>query len=114
VPLEVHPTAHTQLQPLAKKRKKKKKKKRKEKKRKEKKRKEKKRKEKKRKEKKRKEKKRKEKKGKEKNREEYAFLRQFNEKPNIIPGRPGPLAQPVLAQSKACAIMLTVHVHLHM
>jgi len=109
VPLEVHPTAHTQLQPLAKKRKKKKKKKRKEKKRKEKKR-----KEKKRKEKKRKEKKRKEKKGKEKNREEYAFLRQFNEKPNIIPGRPGPLAQPVLAQSKACAIMLTVHVHLHM
>ncbi len=52
-------------------------------------RKEKKRKEKKRKEKKRKEKKRKEKKRKEKKRKDYAFRRQFNEKPNIIQGCPG-------------------------
>ena len=62
-----------------------------EKKRKEKKRKEKKRKEKKRKEKKRKEKKRKEKKRKEKKGKDYAFRRQFNEKPSIIPGCPGPI-----------------------
>jgi len=55
---------------------------------KEKKRKEKKRKEKKRKEKKRKEKKRKEKKRKEKKRKDYAFRRQFIEKPSIIPGCP--------------------------
>ncbi len=72
--------------------KKRKEKKRKEKKRKEKKRKEKKRKEKKReekrKEKKRKEKKRKEKKRKEKTRLDYAFRRQFYEKPSIIPGCP--------------------------
>ncbi len=46
------------------------------------------RKEKKRKEKKRKEKKRKEKKRKEKKRKDYAFWRQFNEKPSIIPGCP--------------------------
>jgi len=52
-------------------------------------RKEKKRKEKKRKEKKRKEKKRKEKKRKEKKRKDYAFRRQFIEKPSIIPGCPG-------------------------
>jgi len=58
---------------------------------KEKKRKEKKRKEKKRKEKKRKEKKRKEKKRKEKKRLDYAFWRQFNEKPSSIPGCPGVL-----------------------
>jgi len=51
-------------------------------------RKEKKRKEKKRKEKKRKEKKRKEKKRKEKKRLDYAFRRQFLEKPSIIPGCP--------------------------
>ncbi len=63
-------------------------KRRKEKRRKEKRRKEKKRKEKKRKEKKRKEKKRKEKKRKEKKRLDYAFRRQFNEKPSIIPGYP--------------------------
>jgi len=44
--------------------------------------------EKKRKEKKRKEKKRKEKKRKEKKRLDYAFRRQFNEKPSIIPGCP--------------------------
>jgi len=49
---------------------------------------EKKRKEKKRKEKKRKEKKRKEKKRKEKKRKDYAFRRQFNEKPSIVPGCP--------------------------
>jgi len=42
-----------------------------------------------RKEKKRKEKKRKEKKRKEKKRKDYAFRRQFNEKPNIIQGCPG-------------------------
>jgi len=46
------------------------------------------RKEKKRKEKKRKEKKRKEKKRKEKKRKDYAFWRQFNEKPSIIRGCP--------------------------
>jgi len=57
--------------------------------RKEKRREEKKRKEKKRKEKKRKEKKRKEKKRKEKKRKDYAFRRQFNEKPSIIPSCPG-------------------------
>jgi len=49
---------------------------------------EKKREEKKRKEKKRKEKKRKEKKRKEKKRKDYAFRRQFNEKPSCIPGCP--------------------------
>jgi len=38
---------------------------------------------------KRKEKKRKEKKRKEKKRKDYAFRRQFNEKPSIIPGCPG-------------------------
>ncbi len=43
-----------------------------------------------RKEKKRKEKKRKEKKRKEKKRQDYAFRRQFNEKPSIIPGCPEP------------------------
>jgi len=53
-------------------------------------RKEKKRKEKKRKEKKRKEKKRKEKKRKEKKRKDYAFRRQFIEKPSIVPDCPGP------------------------
>jgi len=52
------------------------------------------RKEKKRKEKKRKEKKRKEKKRKEKKRKDYAFRRQFNEKPSIIPGCPGAMALP--------------------
>ena len=41
-----------------------------------------------RKEKKRQEKKRKEKKRKEKKRKEYAFWRQFNEKPSVIPGCP--------------------------
>ena len=44
--------------------------------------------EKRRKEKKRKEKKRKEKKRKEKKRKDYAFRRQFNEKPSCIPGCP--------------------------
>jgi len=37
----------------------------------------------------RKEKKRKDKKRKEKKRKEYAFWRQFNEKPSVIPGCPG-------------------------
>ncbi len=68
--------------------KKRKEKKRKEKKRKEKKRKEKNRTEQNRKEKKRKEKKRKEKKRKEKKRLDYAFQRQFNEKPSMAPGCP--------------------------
>ena len=46
----------------------------------------------KRKEKKREEKKREEKKRKERKRKDYAFRRQFNEKPSLIPGCPGPLA----------------------
>ena len=75
-------------------------KKRKEKKRKEKKRKEKKRKEKKRKEKKRKEKKRKGKERKGKERKDYAFRRQFNEKPSIIPGFPGDMPPTINPQGR--------------
>ncbi len=59
-----------------------------------------------RKEKKRKEKKRKEKKRKEKKRKDYAFRRQFNEKPSIIPGCPGmPWIMLIRLASHTCIIL---------
>ncbi len=50
------------------------------------------------------EKKRKEKKRKEKKRKDYAFRRQFNEKPSIIPGCPGKRLILVLADKAGSRI----------